>query len=99
MESRIPDCLGFPHMGGVQGEGADGGGGEICTNSAVLQIARDEIYLWQALASFVITAILTSILDFESENSIFELKSLETKHILRDSTILVKTFGTQVRKM
>ena len=48
-----------------------------------------------------IKAMLTSILDFESENSIFKLKSLETKHILRDSTILVKKFGTlpQVRKM
>ena len=41
-----------------------------------------------------ITAILTSILDFKSENSIFKLKSLKTTHILRDSTILVKTFGT-----
>ena len=41
-----------------------------------------------------ITAILTSILDFKSENSIFKLKSLGTTHILRDSTILVKTFGT-----
>ena len=41
-----------------------------------------------------ITTILTSILDFKSENSIFKLKSLETTHILRDSTILVKTFGT-----
>ena len=41
-----------------------------------------------------ITAILTSILDFKSENSIFKVKSLETTHILRDSTILVKTFGT-----
>ena len=41
-----------------------------------------------------ITAILTSILDFKSENSIFKLKRMETTHILRDSTILVKTFGT-----
>ena len=41
-----------------------------------------------------ITAILTSILDFKSENSIFKLKRMETAHILRDSTILVKTFGT-----
>ena len=38
--------------------------------------------------------MLTSILDFESKNSSFKLKSLETKHTLRDSTILVKKFGT-----
>ena len=59
VESRIRDCLGFPYMG-VQEEWREKK--LRCGSGLRAQIAYNEIYVWQALASFVITAVLTYIL-------------------------------------